>query len=423
MTNPATLEHQVFFTLVQIILIIFSARVAGFVATRLNQSRSVGEIVVGLLLGPSLFGWLAPEAFHWVFKSTDSTVMSIMSQIGLILLMFQVGMEFDFSLLKDRNSRRSVIFITALSIVVPFGLGLGFGIVSQDTLSPLKGEAFPLFIGIALAITAVPILGRILMEFDLTHSKIGVITIASAAANDAIGWILLAAISATVAQGHFSLTDVSGRILMLTLYVFFSLMVMRRMLKRLIRRWSSAKDGLPSELLTSLLLLIFSSALVTSRLGIFAIFGGFMAGVLVHDQRGLVLTWRERISPFINIFFLPIFFTFTGLRTDIGSLASTELWYWCGALIFIAFFGKLSGCFVAGRCSGLSNRESVNIAILMNTRALMELVVANIGLDLGVISPSVYTMLVLMAVLSTLATTPLLRWTLDPKTRPSLTVK
>ena len=421
MTNPSTLENQVFFILIQIIVIIFSARLAGFAATRLNQSRSVGEIVVGLLLGPSLFGWLAPETFHWVFKSIDNSVMSIMSQIGLILLMFQVGMEFDFSLLKDQKSRRSVILITAFSIVVPFALGLGFGFVSQSTLSTLKGEAFPLFIGIALAITAVPILGRILMEFDLTHSKIGVITIASAAANDAIGWILLAAISATVAQGQFSVIDVSGRLLMLILYVVFSLVVMRPALKYLIRRWSTPSDGLPSELLTSLLLLIFSSALLTSRLGIFAIFGGFMAGVLVHDQRGLVLAWRERISPFINIFFLPIFFTFTGLRTDIGSLVSTDLWFWCGALIFIAFFGKLSGCFIAGRCSGLSTRESINIAVLMNTRALMELVVANIGLDLGVISPTVYTMLVLMAVLSTLATTPLLRLTLDPKIRRSFT--
>lgn len=403
-------EHLLFHTLLQIGLIIIAARVAGFLARKLGQPRSVGEIVAGLMLGPSLFGVLAPETFQWVFRSVDGTPITIMSQIGLIMLMFQVGLEFEFKQLAERSNRRAVSLITLAGIVVPFGLGLGFGLSTAPDLAPaINPLAYALFTGIALAITAVPILGRIMMEFGLTRSRIGVITITAAALNDAIGWVLLAVVSA-VTTGHFSASAMAEQVALLLGYVVVSWLVIRRGLLFVVRRFDHGPLSLPQDLLAILLIVVFSSALLTSKLGIFAIFGGFVVGVLLHDQTDLVAAWRNKVADLVTVFFLPVFFTYTGLRTDIGSLHTPELWGWCALLISLAVIGKFGGCYLASRLAGLSRAESGNIAIMMNTRALMELIVVNLGYDLGVIPREVFTMLVLMAVASTLMTAPALRF-------------
>lgn len=404
------LEHLLLFILLQLILIILAARLAGALAMRWGQPRAVGEIVAGLLLGPSLFGLLAPDTFHWLFRSVDSTPLTIMSQIGLILLMFQVGMEFDFSQLGDRANRRAAGWVTLVGIVLPFGLGLGFGWVSAPRLAPgIAAPAYSLFIAIALSITAVPILGRILMEFGLTRSRLGVITIAAAAANDAIGWVLLAVVAA-VASSQLSWPVVGRQVGLLLAYLLVSWFLVRPVLHGVLRQYPAIANGqLPQDVLALLLLAVFASAMVTSQLGIFAIFGGFTAGVLLHDRQALVAAWRRRVEDLLAVFFLPIFFTYTGLRTDIGSLATPELWLWCGALIALATLGKFGGGYFAARRGGLSQAESRCIGIMMNTRALMELIVINLGHDMGVIPRAVFTMLVLMAVLSTLMTAPALR--------------
>jgi Kef-type K+ transport system membrane component KefB len=405
-----SLEDLLFFTLLQLILIILAARMAGALARRWGQPRAVGEIVAGLLLGPSLFGLLAPDTFHWLFRSVDSTPLMIMSQIGLILLMFQVGMEFDFSQLGDAANRRAAGWVTLAGIVLPFGLGLGFGWFSAPALaSGIPAIAYGLFIAIALSITAVPILGRILMEFGLTRSRVGVITIAAAAANDAIGWVLLAVVAA-VASSQLSWPVVGRQVGLLLVYLLISWVLVRPVLHRVLRLFPAVAGGqLPQDLLALLLLIVFASAMVTSQLGIFAIFGGFTAGVLLHDRHDLAAAWRDRVEDLLAVFFLPIFFTYTGLRTDIGSLATASLWLWCGALIVLATLGKFGGGYFAARRSGLSMAESRCIGIMMNTRALMELIVINLGHDMGVIPREVFTMLVLMAVLSTLMTAPCLR--------------
>lgn len=402
-------ETLLCFTLLQIGLIILAARVAGHVARRLGQPRAVGEIVAGLMLGPSLFGALAPDAFHWLFRSVDATPLTIVSQIGLILLMFQVGLEFDFSHLGERRNRRAVVLVTLAGIVAPFALGLGFGWASAPVLAPgVPPLAYSLLLGVALSITAVPILGRIMIEFGLTRHRLGVITIAAAATSDAVGWVLLALVAA-VAASRFSWVATATQIGGLLAYLLASWFVLRPVLRRVLRWFPHGPDSLPQDLLALLLVVVFGSALLTSQLGIFAIFGGFTVGVLLHDRHDLVSAWKHQVENLIMVFFLPIFFTYTGLRTDIGSLASGELWAWCGLLIGLAVLGKFGGCYLAARWAGLSAAESRNIAIMMNTRALMELIVVNLGYDLGLVTRPVFTMLVLMAVASTLMTAPGLR--------------
>ncbi|BBL72929.1 cation:proton antiporter [Methylomagnum ishizawai] len=402
-------ETLLCFTLLQIGLIILAARVAGHVARRLGQPRAVGEIVAGLMLGPSMLGALAPDAFHWLFRSVDAAPLTIVSQIGLILLMFQVGLEFDFSHLGERRNRRAVVLVTLAGIVAPFALGLGFGWASAPVLAPgVPPLAYSLLLGVALSITAVPILGRIMIEFGLTRHRLGVITIAAAATSDAVGWVLLALVAA-VAASRFSWVATATQIGGLLAYLLASWFVLRPVLRRVLRWFPHGPDSLPQDLLALLLVVVFGSALLTSQLGIFAIFGGFTVGVLLHDRHDLVSAWKHQVESLIMVFFLPIFFTYTGLRTDIGSLASGELWAWCGLLIGLAVLGKFGGCYLAARWAGLSAAESRNIAIMMNTRALMELIVVNLGYDLGLITRPVFTMLVLMAVASTLMTAPGLR--------------
>jgi Kef-type K+ transport system membrane component KefB len=327
--------------------------------------------------------------------------------------MFQVGMEFDFSQLGDRATRRITWAVTAVGILLPFAVGFGFGQVSAPWLATgISPLAYSLFIAIALSITAVPILGRILMEFGLTRHRIGVITIAAAAANDAIGWVLLAVVAA-VASSQFSWHLVLQQVALIITYLLASCFVVRPLLHRLVNSFPIHEEKLPQELLALLLGIVFASAIVTSQLGIFALFGGFTAGVLLHDRHALVTAWRHRVEDLLTVFFLPIFFTYSGLRTDIGSLATAEQWLWCSALIALATLGKFGGCYLAARASGMNRAESRCIGLMMNTRALMELIVINLGRDMGVIPGEVFTMLVLMAVVSTLMTAPgLRRWLL-----------
>lgn len=402
-------EQLLAFTLLQLALIILAARGAGNLACRLRQPRAVGEIVAGLLLGPSLLGAVAPVSFHWLFHSVDGSPLTVISQIGLILLMFQVGLEFDFAHLRDRRSRRAAVAVTAAGILCPFGLGLGYGWLSAPTLAPaIDPLAYSLFIAIALSITAVPILGRIMLEFDLHRSRLGVITITAAAANDAIGWVLLALVAA-VATDRLSWLRLALQVGLLLGYLVIAWLLVRPLLLRLLRHYSLRAGILPQSLLAWLLAVIFGSALLTSRLGIFAIFGGFLTGVLLHDQTTLVRAWKNRVEDLVSVFFLPIFFTYTGLRTDIGELGGGVLWGWFGLLLGLAVLGKFGGCYAGARCAGLTAAESRNIAIMMNTRALMELIVVNLGFDLGVIPRPVFTMLVLMALISTVMTAPGLR--------------
>ena len=402
-------EALLFFTLLQLTVIVLAARIGGEIALRIGQSAVVGEIVLGILLGPSLFGLLAPGLFQYVFHSGAPEPMQMLSQIGLVLLMFQIGLEFDFSHLSEKRNRKAMLWVAAGSLIAPFALGYGIGQISAPALSPAAHPlASALFIATAFSITALPILGRIMMEFDMTRTPIGVIAISAAAINDVIGWLLLALIT-TLTLSDFDAGSFALKVALVLAFFAVSWFAVRPLMKRILHRFDARSGALSNNLLGIVLAAIFLSAMTTYQLGIFAIFGGFMMGVLLHDEHAFVATWRARISPFVMVFFLPIFFTYTGLRTNIGSLDSAAAWGWCALFVFLATLGKFGGAYLAARLVGLGHMESKILGIMMNTRALMELIVINVGYDLGVISQQMFTILVIMAIFSTVVTSPLLR--------------
>ncbi|WP_407276052.1 cation:proton antiporter [Halothiobacillus sp. DCM-1] len=402
-------ETLVFFTLLQLTVIILAARLAGSVALRLGQAAVVGEILVGILLGPSLLGWLAPEPFHYVFHHIDGAPMQVLAQIGLVLLMFQIGLSFEFAHLAQRTHRRAVAVIAFASLVLPFSLGLAVGGLSAPQLSPAAHPlASALFVATAFSITALPILGRIMLEFGLTQTPLGVITISAAAINDVVGWLLLMLVS-MIALSAFDPARFALHVTLVLGFFLLAWLVIRPILVGLIHRFDTGGSALPAHTLGLVLAAIFLSAMTTYSLGIFAIFGGFLAGVLLHREQRFAAAWDQQVSPFVTVFFLPIFFTYTGLRTDIGSLNSMESWLWCLLILFTAMAGKFGGAYLAARLAGKTPTESKIIGIMMNTRALMELIIINVGYDLGAISREVFTMLVIMAIVSTVLTAPLLR--------------
>jgi Kef-type K+ transport system membrane component KefB len=418
MTSPAAAvqttgvhatEALLFFVLLQLAVIVLAGRAGSALARRFGQSSAVGEIIVGILLGPSLFGLLAPAVFNYVFRSAPPEPMTMLSQVGLLLLMFQIGLEFDFSHLREVRNQKAVFAVSIATLAFPFLLGLGFGFYTAPLLSPgVDPITSALFIATAFSITALPILGRIMIELDIQRSALGVIAISAAAFNDVVGWLMLAVVS-TLAVAGFSGSTFAMKLALIAAFLVACWFLVRPLAKRLLRALAPQDGSLGSHQLGILLALIFLCGMATYQLGIFAIFGGFMAGVLLHDDRRLVAAWNERVGNFVVVFFLPIFFTYTGLRTEIGSLDSLEAWGWCLLLIFLATLGKYGGAYGAARFVGLDHHEASVLGIMMNTRALMELVVINVGYDLGVISRQMFTMLVLMAVFSTVITTPLLR--------------
>lgn len=409
-------ETLLYFTLLQLLIIVLAGRLGSALALRLGQSAAVGEIIIGIVLGPSLFGLVAPDLFHYAFRSSPPEPMLILSQLGLILLMFQIGLEFDFSHLTERRNRRAVTSVAAASLVLPFALGLALGYAVAPEISPRANRVgSALFVATAFSITALPILGRILIDFDLAKQRLGVIAISAAAINDVIGWLLLALVT-TLTMSGFVAGDFLVKVAAVLAFMLFCWFVARPVLKWLVGRFGVHGDQLSGNLLGVLLAAIFLAAMATYQLGIFAIFGGFMAGVALHDEHELVAAWKARVGRFVLVFFLPIFFTYTGLRTNVGGLDSPALWGWCGVVLLLATVGKFGGAYLAARGSGLGHDEACVLGALMNTRALMELIIINVGLDLGVISQNMFTMLVIMAIVSTVVTTPALRRWL-PRTR------
>jgi Kef-type K+ transport system membrane component KefB len=402
-------ESLLFFTLLQLSIIVLAGRTGGWGARRIRQSSAVGEIVIGILLGPSLFGLIAPGAFDYVFRSAPNAPLQILSSLGLVLLMFQIGLEFEFRHLRERANRTTVLSVAATCQMLPFVLGLMFGYYAAPWLAPAANRLHcALFTATAFSITALPTLGRMMIELGITRTPLAVIAISAAAINDVVGWLLLALITAITA-GEFHGGGYGLRVALLAAYVVICLLVVRPVVKHIVQRSNPKEGALSGNLVGGLLVLVFVSAIATYQLGIFAIFGGFMMGVILFDEPELVAAWRSSIGQFVNVFFLPIFFTYTGLRTSIGSLQTAQDWEWCALLLVLATAGKLGGAYLAARVCGRNHPEAAALGYMMNTRALMELVVVNVGFDLGVISAQMFTMLVIMAILSTLVTVPALR--------------
>lgn len=408
MNSPQSAEQLLLAVLIQLSVILAVARAAGWVARRIGQPQVCGEIAAGLILGPSAFGKLFPEAFHKIFDPTVNPVFSMLSQVGLVFLLFLIGLEFDFGHVRHLGKR--ALSLSTAGIVFPFTLGLLAGTVIYKAVGANIDEwGFLLFFATAISITALPILGRILIEFNLNRTPLGVLAITAAAADDAAGWVILATVTAIVQSKFQPLRSV----LMVGEVVGYAL-IMVLLVRPILLRWLKAQTaGNATEItptcLAVVLVVVILSAIVTNLIGIFSIFGGFMVGAVLSDQHPFRAAISRRMKDFTTVFFLPIFFTYTGLRTDIGSMQGARMWWLLGLVLLAAMAGKFGGCTLASRLSGFSWRDGCTLGVLMNTRALMELVVVNIGLDLGLIPRSVFFMLVVMALVTTFMTAPLLK--------------
>jgi Kef-type K+ transport system membrane component KefB len=402
-------ENLLFITLLQLIVMILAARLGNNISRRLGQPGVIGEIMAGLLLGPSLFGHFFPDVSVFLFGAKPSTPVTIISQIGLVLLMFQIGMDFEFAHLARRRNRNAAVAIAAASVSIPFALGFIIGQTTAPVLAPgMNPLIYSLFFGVGLAITAVPILGRILREFDLTRTEIGVVAISAAAFNDVIGWVLLAGISA-YAAANLSPSGMGLQVGGIIALLVVSWFVLRPAVNWLLARFPVHNGEVPTDVMTVVICLVFVLGICTFKLGIFAIFGGFLCGLLFHHNKNFVEAWRHQVGKFVLVFFLPVFFTYTGLRTNVLGLVSASDWQWLAIVLAAAVGGKVVPVYIASRFAGFNNQESTILGSLMNTRALMELIVLNIGYDMGFIPQKVFTMLVIMAVVTTIMTGPLLR--------------
>jgi Kef-type K+ transport system membrane component KefB len=393
--------------LVEVAVIIAASRLLGMACRWIKQPLVIGEIIAGILLGPSLLGMLAPQFTVILFPSDAIPFLKILSEIGLIFFMFLIGLELNPSYLKGQI--KVAVVISQASIVLPFFMGIvlaGFlyPIVSDPTVNPL---AFALFLGSAMSITAFPVLARILTENNLQNTRLGTLALTCAAVDDLTAWCLLAVAIAVTRTNSF--VGAIPTIVAALLYVSFMFSVGRLGLEKLARIYNRTKRMTP-PMLTAIYLGVLASALVTELIGIHLIFGAFLLGAVMPKQANLVREIAEKTEDFVLIFLLPIFFAYSGLRTQIGSINKPHLWLICGLVLVVAVTGKFMGSYVAARICKLPNRDAVALGALMNTRGLTELILLNIGLDLKVISKEMFTILVIMALVTTFMTSPWLEW-------------
>jgi Kef-type K+ transport system membrane component KefB len=402
-------EDLLFSILIQLVIMIGAARLMNLAFRRLGQPGVVGEIVAGLLLGPSLFGHFFPGVSAAIFGAKPAPPIAILSQIGLVLLMFQIGMRFEFGQLKQARLRRGLLPVALTSVLVPFGLGIWLGHLSAPVFAgAISPHVYALFCGVALAITAVPILGRILAEYGMAEHELGVLAITAAAINDVIGWLLLAGVSA-LATATFAPSKSLLQLAGVCGFALACVFLLRPAARALLLKFPAKNGELPPTLMAILLIAVFAMGMCTFKLGIFTIFGGFAAGLLVHHDRDFVAAWHRQVGVFVLVFFLPIFFTNTGLRTNVLGLTTATDWTWLLGFIAAGTIGKILPVFFAARLSGYNTNAALLLGALMNTRALMELIVLNIGLETGFLPQKVFTMLVIMAVFTTMITGPCLR--------------
>jgi Kef-type K+ transport system membrane component KefB len=397
---------------VQIGLILGLSRLMGYLFARIRQPQVIGEMVAGLVLGPSLLGAIAPRVYHQLFPESSISTLNLLSQIGVVIFLFLIGLEFDPNLIRNRGKAAAAISIT--SIAIPFAIGVGLAHALYPALfNDPHGQKFfaaALFMGAAISVTAFPVLARILTERNLHKTPVGALSIAGAAVDDVSAWCLLAIVTA-VAQHTPGSSPRDGLITLILagIYVLFMLLAVRPVLQRL-RAHFDRRGELSPNLMAAILLLVLASAYATERIGIHALFGAFLMGCVMPKASRFVRDVRLKIEDFTLVFLLPVFFAYAGLKADITQIFAASLWGYALLIIAAACAGKIGGAALAAKACGQRWRESVAVGVLMNTRGLMELIILTVGLSLGVINQNVYSMMVIMALTTTAMTSPLLEW-------------
>src|ERR1035437_6667433 len=397
--------HPFAILLAQIITILIAARFFSFLCKKIGQPTVVGEIIAGIVLGPSVIGMYFPSFFKALFPVASLGNLQVLSQIGLILFMFIIGMELDLKVL--RNKAHDAVIISHASIIIPFALGMGLAYFIYSSFAPvgIKFSSFGLFLGIAMSITAFPVLARIIQERGIHKTRLGTIVIACAAADDITAWCLLAVVIAIVKAGSF--VSSLYTILLAVSYVLLMIKIVRPFLKK-VGDLHTSRENLRKPIVAVFFLTLIISAYLTEVIGIHALFGAFMAGTIMPDNSKFRNIFIEKVEDIALILLLPLFFVYTGLRTQIGLINDPYLWKITGLIILVAITGKFIGSALAAKFVGQKWKDSLTIGVLMNTRGLVELVVLNIGYDLGVLNPEIFTMMVIMALVTTFMTTPVL---------------
>lgn len=397
--------------IVQILLILIFSRICGALLKKIGQPSVIGEMIAGILLGKSVFGYFWPDGFQTVFPETSMSHLYFLSQVGLIFFMFGVGLKLKVSELKNRAA--ATIFISHSSILAPFVLGALAAVGLYSSYGPQDHSliSFALFMGIAMSITAFPVLARILEEKKMTDTPLGVMALTCAAVDDVTAWCVLAAVVGIIKAG--TMVSAIAILAATMIYVLAMWKIIRPWVEKALQ--PTTVEGLLSRVqLGSLFGVLFASTYAAEVIGIHALFGAFLAGVIMPRdilQRTNLVSKIERATAVI---LLPLFFAYTGIRTQIGLVNSGRAWLVCAGIVILAVLGKLVGSAIAARFTGMNWRESLALGSLMNTRGLMELVILNIGYDLGILSPTLFAMMVMMAIVTTLMTSPLLKW-LVPK--------
>ncbi|HET7694974.1 MAG TPA: cation:proton antiporter [Vicinamibacterales bacterium] len=391
-----------FHVLLALAIVVIAGRVLGVLVARVGQPPVIGEVLAGILLGPSLLGAVAPGVEAFLFPAAARPTLGVIAQIGVILYMFVVGLEFDPRSLRRRAA--PYVVTSLASIAVPFALGWALAAATHRGLSQpgVPFLAFAMFMGVAMSITAFPVLARILTDRGLSRTELGTAALTCAAVDDVSAWCLLAI---TVGIARATLFDAAVVLGLTVAFIAAMFLVVRPIAVRLTE---DADGELSHAAVTWALAGLLASAVVAELIGIHAIFGAFLFGAVVPAGSTLARRLQHDRTPVVTILFLPAFFAVTGLRTEIGLLASWQDWAICLSIVVLATAGKFGGTLLAARLTGMPQRLGVRLGILMNTRGLMELVVLNVGLDLGVISPRLFTMMVIMALVTTAMTTPML---------------
>jgi Kef-type K+ transport system membrane component KefB len=391
--------------LTQMAIILLITVSCGWLALKVGQARVIGEIIGGILIGPSVFGRFAPHLSVKLFPTSSFGSFETLSTVGLVLFLFLIGMELDYEQLY--RQRVTAVVASGMSILLPFAMGTLLAHSLRTRFAPhgIGSLPFVLFLGIAMSITAFPVLARILEERNLQSTALGTTAILCAAVDDVVAWSLLAFALALIGGGDGP-SSLLYRLVGLVVYLFVMLGVLRPLGAYLVRRYK--KPELSLEILGVVVAAALLSAAATDKIGIHPLFGAFLAGVCFPRVPHWQLAIRERLDMLVSVLLLPLFFALTGMRTRLDLLNDTSMWLWAALVLLAAVFGKMGGAALAARWSGQSWRDAVALGALLNTRGLVELIVLNIAYSVGAFTPTLFTMLVVMALVTTMLTAPIL---------------